>query len=143
MAEKEITSLRRLRATFKSKVTIKLKTLNQQYVDNILDSSLYKSQLKDIEHERDNIRIYDEKINLIMCQHDYADKAPEFYEKELESQVNFESQLNVQLNKYKEFIVEESQSTDKSLAELAVQMRLNETRPPPLECGIFFWQGEG
>ena len=137
MAEGEIAALRKLRATLKRKVTIRLKTLNQQLTDKLLDHSLYKSQLQDIEVDRSGISNYDEKINQIMCKGDLAEKAAEFYEKELEEQVMYGSQLNLELNKFKGFLVEESQSTDGSLAELAVQMRLNETKPPPLQCGNF------
>ena len=70
-----------------------------------------------------------------MCQNDFAERSPDFYDQELEFQAVYDSQINVQLNKFKDFLTD--QSTDKSLAELAVQMRLNETRPPPLECGTF------
>ena len=55
--DEEINPLKKLRAAHKRKVTIKIKTLNQQLDNDELDNSLYKSQLKDIEKERDSIRL--------------------------------------------------------------------------------------
>ncbi len=135
--ENDISPLRRLRAAHKRKVSIKLNSLNEQLDEGVLDKALYEAQLAYIEQEREKIRDYDEKITLIMCKYDFAESASEIYDQELDYQAKYDSQINVNLNKFKNYFKEESVTTDKSLTELAVQLRLQETRPPSLECGTF------
>ena len=133
----KISPLKRSRATHKRKITLHLKSLDQLLGNNELTITLNESRLKEIEKEKDQIRSYDDQINLLMDGNEFETKVTDYYEKELDDQTNYSVEVDMRLDSFKEFFKKGSANSDKSLVDLAVQMKLNEARPPPLECSTF------
>ena len=138
----KFTSLRRSRGTHRRKVTLHLQNLKQLSTNKTLTSSLLKLILKEIESEHVFIVNYDHDINSIMEVNDLENKASDVYEEELADQTGYVMKLNMELEQYNDLLKEDSGSvsdpiSSKDILDLAAQLKANEGKLPPLECGTF------
>ena len=135
-----IASLRRLRGTHKRKITIFLKKLSELKGKNELTSSLCKNQIKEIESEMAEVKIYDVKINEYMESQSIALSDELYYNDELDSQAMYLIDIGIELDRYDQILnseVRESYSSTDKLLEVMNRLNFNEGKPPPLECGTF------
>ena len=135
-----IGQIRRSRVIHKRKITLYLKKLKELHEQNSLTSSFCKNQIKEIELHKSEIMKLDEKINNILDS-EKIDVCDESYcNAELDEQAAYIMQLGLDLDKYEEYLIGTSASSNISterVLDMMSKLNMRDVKPPSLECGTF------
>ena len=131
----------RKRATHKRKITLYLKDLEESLKKQTLSHSLCKARMNEISRELEEVRKWDDRINDVIETWGISTNKPEFADKELDDQANYNITIGLEMDKYEEFLSNKSPpssgiSADKVI-EMMSKLNMTEAKPPPLECGTF------
>ena len=109
--------------------------------DDRLTFSFCKNQIKAVEEELSQIKIFDEHINSFMETYALSVDDEHYCHEELDNQAEYLIEIGLELDQYEEITSNISGSsgnvsTDK-LLDIMFRLNFSDGKPPPLECGIF------